>query len=70
MLRRHPLLETFGGVPFHEDRLPVEWKAQVLTEMQGNLAGLLEIDEQVGNGGAGRGIPSLAYWPLITGAVA
>jgi len=48
----------------------VEWKAQVLTEMQGNLAGLLEIDEQVGNGGAGRGIPSLAYWPLITGAVA
>jgi hypothetical protein len=25
-------------------------------EMQGNLAGLLEIDEQVGNAGAGRGI--------------
>jgi hypothetical protein len=38
-------------------------------KLQGNVAGLLEIkDEQVGNGGAGRGIQLLAdasWVPLI-----
>ena len=43
------------------------------TEMQGNLAGLLEIDEQVGNGGAGspvRVLPTSNPLPRIAVAVA
>jgi hypothetical protein len=36
-------------------------------EMRGNVTGLLEVDDQVGNAGAGRGISSL---PNIGGALA
>ncbi len=31
-------------------------------EMRGNIAGILEVDDQVGNAGAGRGIRELANW--------
>lgn len=40
-------------------------------EMRGNLAGILKLDDGVLAGvGAGRGISSLAYWPLVIRAVA
>lgn len=39
-------------------------------EMRGNVAGLLAVDDQVGNAGAGRGIFAFPTNPVVVGMVA
>jgi hypothetical protein len=39
-------------------------------EMRGNVAGLLAVDDQVGNTGAGSPVIALYSWPLVTAEVA